>query len=69
MNPINKAVSIAGSQQELALMVGVNQSTISKWLSGVDIRAKHVNPISRATGGVVTPTEIVNWCERASNKS
>ncbi|KAF6597540.1 helix-turn-helix domain-containing protein [Cronobacter sp. EKM101R] len=62
MNPINKAIQIVGSQTELARRIGVNQSTVSKWLNGTDIRAKHVKPIATATNGKITPMEIVDWC-------
>ncbi|EAS0547141.1 transcriptional regulator [Salmonella enterica] len=56
---IQKAITIAGSQEELARLVGVNQSAVHKWLYGGGIRSQYIASISRATKGVITTSEIL----------
>ncbi|HEI9812584.1 YdaS family helix-turn-helix protein [Serratia sp. IR-2025] len=57
---IQKAISIAGSQVELAEKVGVDQSSVSKWLNGGGIKSKYIPSIVSATNGQVTTTEILS---------
>lgn len=56
---IEKAINIAGSQSQLARLVGVDQSAVHKWLFGGGIRAKHIPALSRATNGQITVDEIL----------
>lgn len=58
-NSINKAISLVGSQTELARKVGVGQPTVSKWLNGSDIGARYIVRISVATKGQVSVEEIL----------
>lgn len=48
--PIEKAVSLAGSQSELARRVGVRQGYIWKWLRAGKPPAERVLAIEKATG-------------------
>jgi len=56
---IQKAISIAGTQSELAQRVGVGQSAISKWLNGAVIGSRYISAIIAATGGEVSASEIL----------
>ncbi|WP_075290723.1 transcriptional regulator [Histophilus somni] len=56
---IEKAISICGSQENLAKACGVTQMAISKWLYGGGINAKYISLISKATGGQVTESELL----------
>lgn len=58
-NAIKKAISIAGSQQELARRVGVDQSAVSKWLAGGGIRSQYIPAITSATNGQLSTEEIL----------
>lgn len=55
---IEKAVSIAGSQQKLADLCGVTQPTVWRWVHGGGMDARYVMAIARATNGRVKPQEI-----------
>ncbi|CNH14599.1 phage transcriptional regulator [Yersinia intermedia] len=57
---IQKAISIAGSQSELARRVGVDQSAVSKWLFGGGIRAHYIPAIVKATQGEISVDEVIN---------
>lgn len=60
MNPaIEKAITIAGSQSQLARLVGVDQSAVHKWLFGGGIRAQHIPALSRATNGQISVDELL----------
>ncbi|KGT87217.1 antirepressor [Erwinia typographi] len=56
---IQKAITIVGSQKELARKVGVNQSAVSKWLCGGGIRSQYIPALVDATDGKVTTEEIL----------
>lgn len=59
-NPvIKKAISICGSQVKLSQLCGVSQVTISHWLNGGGIKAKHIKSISNATNGKISTDEIL----------
>lgn len=57
---IKQAINIVGSQSELARKIGVNQSTVSKWLNGADIGSRFIKSISIATDGQISTSEILN---------
>ncbi|MVF02766.1 transcriptional regulator [Serratia marcescens] len=57
---IKRAISIAGSQKELARKVGVDQSAVSKWLRGGGIRSQYIPSLVSATNGQLTAIEIIN---------
>lgn len=57
---IKRAISIAGSQKELARKVGVDQSAVSKWLRGGGIRSQYIPCLVAATDGQLTTVEIIN---------
>ncbi|EPN1319991.1 transcriptional regulator [Enterobacter hormaechei] len=56
---IQKAIRVAGSQANLAKMIGVGQSTISKWLNGAEISSRYISALVTAMGGKVTAEEIL----------
>lgn len=56
---IQKAISLAGSQKELATKVGVDQSAVSKWLNGGGIRSQYIPAIVAATNGQLTTAEVL----------
>lgn len=56
---IHKAISLAGSQANLAKMIGVGQSTISKWLNGAEISSRYISALVTAMDGQVTAEEIL----------
>ena len=50
---------VYASQQWLAEQLGVTQGTVSRWCQGkVPVPAKHVLPIERITGRVVSRFEL-----------
>lgn len=55
---IKKAVSILGSQSNLANACGVTQGAVQKWLNGGGISAKYAWRIEQATQGKVTAVEL-----------
>ncbi|WP_312387637.1 YdaS family helix-turn-helix protein [Atlantibacter hermannii] len=55
---IQRAVSIAGSQQKLADLCGVAQPTVWRWLHGGGIEVRYVMQIVKATGGKVKAQDI-----------
>lgn len=57
---IKRAISIVGSQKELARKVGVDQSAVSKWLRGGGIRSQYIPGLVAATDGELTALEIIN---------
>lgn len=61
---IKKAVSILGSQSNLANACGVTQGAVQKWLNGGGISAEYLLKIESATNGQVTIREI---CEELEN--
>lgn len=56
---IQKAIRLAGSQANLAKMIGVGQSTISKWLNGAEISSRYISALVTAMDGQVTAEEIL----------
>ncbi|MGL5389159.1 helix-turn-helix domain-containing protein [Serratia fonticola] len=56
---IQKAITLAGSQKELARKVGVDQSAVSKWLNGGGIRSQYIPAIVAATNDQLTAAEIL----------
>ncbi|MDQ9129721.1 YdaS family helix-turn-helix protein [Serratia fonticola] len=56
---VEKAISIAGSQSELAKRVGVGQSTISKWLGGAEISSRYIPALVTATSSKITAEQIL----------
>jgi len=63
-NVIKTAISIAGSQKELAARVGVDQSAVSKWLRGGGIRSKYIPKLITATNEHFTANDIINSLSR-----
>jgi len=61
---IQKAITAAGSQKELARKVGVDQSAVSKWLNGGGIRSHYITAIITASNGQITAAEILGSLER-----
>ncbi|MEZ2603141.1 transcriptional regulator [Kluyvera intermedia] len=57
---IKRAISIVGSQKELAKKVGVDQSAVSKWLRGGGIRSQYIPGLVAATNGQLTAVEIID---------
>lgn len=57
---IQKAIRLAGSQANLAKMIGVGQSTISKWLNGAEISSRYISALVTAMDGQVTAEEILH---------
>ncbi|MFS7244444.1 transcriptional regulator [Rahnella inusitata] len=55
---IQKAISIAGSQQKLASMCGVKQPTVWRWLHGGRVDISNVMSVVKATNGKVQAHEI-----------
>ncbi|MDE2103498.1 MAG: helix-turn-helix domain-containing protein [Patescibacteria group bacterium] len=56
---IETAISIAGSQSELARRCHVGQPTVWKWLNRAKrVPAEFVLPIERATGGKVSRHDL-----------
>jgi DNA-binding transcriptional regulator YdaS (Cro superfamily) len=47
---IERAVEVAGSQQRLAVAIGVTQSLVSQWLAGAVVHQRHYLAIEAATG-------------------
>lgn len=47
---IERAVEAAGSQQRLAVAIGVTQSLVSQWLAGAVVHQRHYRAIESATG-------------------
>lgn len=65
---IKKAVSILGSQTNLANACGVTQGAVQKWLNGGGISAEYLLKIESATNGQVTIREICEELENGINK-
>lgn len=57
MSALERAISVAGSQEKLAAAIGVSQGLISQWLNGAQITTKHFPKIEAATG--VTAQELL----------
>jgi DNA-binding transcriptional regulator YdaS (Cro superfamily) len=66
---IEKAISIAGSQSELAKRIGVGQSTVSKWLNGAEISSRYISALTTATNYQISQAEILSSLERQDNKN
>lgn len=62
---IEKAISITGSQSELARRIGVGQSTVSKWLNGAEISSRYISALTAATNGQISQAEILSSLERS----
>ncbi len=56
---IQRAITIVGSQKDLAEKVGVDQSAVSKWLHGGGIRSQYIPKISLATNGEISAEDIL----------
>lgn len=50
MEPLKKAISVAGSQKKLGSCIGVSQQRISYWLTNKKIPGEYVIPIEAHTG-------------------
>ncbi|QNS14262.1 transcriptional regulator [Mannheimia bovis] len=61
---IKKAVSILGSQTNLANACGVTQGAVQKWLNGGGISAEYLLKIESATNGQVTIRAICEELEK-----
>jgi len=46
---IQRAVSIAGSQEKLAEAIGVTQGLVSQWCNGAAVATRHFAAIERET--------------------
>ncbi|KLN97312.1 helix-turn-helix domain-containing protein [Moellerella wisconsensis] len=55
---IEKAIDIAGGQKKLAILCGVSQPTVWRWLHGGGVDAKLVMSVVKATNNAVLPHEI-----------
>lgn len=66
---IEKAISIAGSQSELAKRIGVGQSTVSKWLKGAEISSRYISAITTATNDQISQAEILSSLERQDSQN
>jgi len=66
---IQKAIRLAGSQANLAKMIGVGQSTISKWLNGAEISARYISALVTAMDGQVTAEEILKSLSDLQNRN
>lgn len=59
MNSIKKAAQVLGSQQLLAVELGVSPSFVSQWSTGVrKVPATLCKDIERLTGGAVTCLDL-----------
>ena len=58
MQPLARAVEIAGSQAALAEKIGKKQPQIAMWLKRGTIDPASCIPIETATGGAVTRYEL-----------
>ncbi|MFV9080094.1 helix-turn-helix domain-containing protein [Serratia fonticola] len=57
--PIARAVSLAGSQSALALLIGVTQGAVWKWVHAKKkVSPVHAVAISQALNGRVLPHEL-----------
>ncbi|POP44949.1 transcriptional regulator [Superficieibacter electus] len=56
--PIDIAISCAGSQGALAKLCGVSQATVWKWRHGKRVKAEHVLRIVAAAGGQISAHQI-----------
>lgn len=65
MEPLKKAITIVGGQRKLALICGVSQASVSKWLNGISkIGEDKAILLEQALNGLVTCEELrpdVNW--------
>lgn len=57
-SPILRAVLIAGSQKNLAKMVGVSAQAVFAWIARGAVPAEHCPMIEKATKGQVTCEEL-----------
>lgn len=57
-NALSKAAEIAGSQKNLAVLIGVKHQTLWAWLARGNIPAERCPDIERATQGAVTCEEL-----------
>lgn len=55
---IQKAIVIAGSQQKLAELCGVKQSSVWRWLHGGRVDPANVMAVVRATSGQVQAHQL-----------
>lgn len=55
---IERAIRLAGSQANLARLIGVTQQTISNWKDGAVIRAEFCSAIERETEGAITRRDL-----------
>ena len=54
MDPLKKAVDLAGGATALAKSVGVGQSTVSNWIARGRVPTDHCAAVEKAVGGKVT---------------
>lgn len=62
---IKKAVSILGSQTNLANACGVTQGAVQKWLNGGGISARYIPRIVKATNGAVSAEQLLAELDNA----
>jgi DNA-binding transcriptional regulator YdaS (Cro superfamily) len=55
---IQRALKIVGSQKRLAVICGVSQPAVHKWLNGGTVSPEKVTAIVSATGGEIKAHEI-----------
>lgn len=64
-NPLDRAISAAGSINKLAVVLGVSKGAVWQWnLPGRQVPAEHCPAIERITGGDVRCEELrpdVDW--------
>lgn len=59
MQPLEKAIDLAGSQSELARLLSVNQANVWNWLNrDKNVPSEFVLPIAKALNFKVTPHEL-----------
>lgn len=62
---IKKAISICGSQVNLAEKCGVSQAAVSYWLSGSGINSMFIPRIAAATNNEISEIEILNSLQKS----
>lgn len=60
MTALQRAIDICGSQRRLAELIGVTQGRVSQWLKGELIPVRFWPRIVAASGGQVTPSQLLD---------
>lgn len=58
MNGITRAIEIAGSQNELAELIGITQPAVSQWLADGVVPPSRVMAVYLACRGEVSPHDL-----------